>query len=221
MEEILKKLILSLAALGFTCFSHAENIDVTNQPTLGDPNAPVQVVAFLEPKCPDSKRYNNASFPKLKGEYIDTNKVRYSVITTSFLSQSMPAAIALLCVYNQEQKPRADLFFKYLDYIYKVQPPERDNWATTETLQKFVSKASPDIDVNKLKNCVEKETYKNQIEKNTAYGNKLMGHLSTPTIYVNGVKVNNSDETIDYGNLKTAIDNALPKLSDKTKREGL
>lgn len=185
-------------------------LDVTNQPTMGDPKAPVQVVAFLEPKCPDSKRYNNASFPKLQTEFIDTNKIRYTVITTSFLSQSMPAAIALLSTYNQTPTPpHTDLFFKYLEYIYLHQPPERQNWATLETLQSFAVQASSAIDQEQLKKSIQQQTYKAQIEKNTAYGNLLMGRLSTPTIFVNGRKVDNSDETIDYGNLKKAIEKAL------------
>ena len=188
----------------------AEDLDISKHPTIGNPNSNVQVVAFLEPKCPDSKKYSNASFPKLKKDFIDTNKVSYTVITTSFLSQSMPAAMALLCVYNEDaDKPNAGLFFSYLDYIYHHQPPERQNWATIETLQNFAKNVSPSIDRAQLKSCIENGHYRSQIEKNTAYGNQLMGRVSTPTIYVNGVKVENKDDTVDYENLKNAIEQVL------------
>lgn len=184
--------------------------DIVPHPTIGNSSAKIQVVALLEPKCPDSKRYNNDSFPKLKKDFIDTNKVTYTVITTSFLNQSMPAAESLLCVYHQDQtKPNADLFFKYLNYIYKVQPPERENWATTDTLLKYAASASSEIDLKKLKSCIEAKHYKDQIVKNTAYGNKLMGELHTPTIFVNGMQIENKDDTIDYENLKNAINKAL------------
>jgi protein-disulfide isomerase len=125
----------------------------------------------------------------------------------------MPAALALLCVYHQDAaKPQTDLFFSYLDYIYKNQPPEKQNWATTDTLLKFAAAASPSIDLVHLKKCIEGEDYSKQVVKNTALGNKLMGHLTTPTIYVNGVKVeNNKDDTIDYDKIKAAIENALQK----------
>lgn len=210
MKNIMLSILTLLSATFIGSGLNAEKIETSGQPALGDSQAKVQVVAFLEPKCPDSKRYNNASFPKLKSEYIDTKKVRYTVITTSFLSNSMPAAIALLSVYHQDpNKPNSELFFKYLNYIYQNQPPERDNWATLETLQKFAANASPEINLDHLKKSIETEEFKSQIEKNTAYGNKVMGHLSTPTIYVNGVKIENSDETIDYEKLKTAIEQAL------------
>jgi protein-disulfide isomerase len=218
---------LSFLSLLFTCAisaliadqpgeNHVPNqskIDISQQPTIGYPKATVQVVAFLEPKCPDSKRYNNLVYPKFEEAFINTNKVRYTVIPVSFLPHSMPAAIALLCVYNQDpQYPNNDLFFNYLNYIYHNQPPERENWATVENLQKFAAATSPAIQADRLKDCILNEKYRVQIEKNSAYGNKLMeGHLSTPTIFVDGVKVENTDDTINWDNLKKAIEQALQK----------
>lgn len=216
MKNFFLNILAVLAIYPAVSNLQATSLETSMHPTLGDSKAPVEVVVFLEPKCPDSKRYNDASFPKLQKEFIDTNKVRYTAIITSFLPQSMPAAIALLCVYNQDSnKPRNDLFFSYLDYIYKNQPPESENWATIETLQKFAVNASPGIDQNQLKNCIEKGHYSAQVEKNTAYGNQLMGHLSTPTIFVDGVKVENKEDTVDYDNLKDAIQKAL---ADKQKK---
>lgn len=206
----MKLFVLSLVTAAAFSTLNADLLDITSQPTIGNPSAKVQVVAFLEPKCPDSKRYNNTTFPRLKSEYIDTNKIRYTVITTSFLDNSMTAAIALLCVYDQNSpKPNTDLFFKYLDYIYLIQPPERQNWATTETLLKYATNASRLIDQTKLKSCIESKHYQDQVVKNTDYGNKQMGQIHTPTIYVDGVKVENKGETVDYYNLRTAIEKAL------------
>lgn len=214
------KSFCSLLTLLFSTQIYAETTALTiqtdNQPTIGYPKAHVQVVALLEPKCPDSKKYNNNVFPKIEEEFINTNKIRYTVIPVSFLPHSMPASLALLCVYNQDSEyPNADLFFKYLNLIYKEQPPERDDWATVEKLQQFASKTSPAIRLDQLKNCIEKEHFRIDIEKNTAYGNRLMNkHLSTPTIFVDGIKVENKDETIDYDNLRKAILNALEKLKN-------
>lgn len=203
--------ILAIPVFSFSAEIKAENnIDISLQPSMGNMRAPVQVVAFLEPKCPDSKKYYLDSFPKLKRDFIDRNLVHYAVITASFLPQSMPAAIALLCVYNQDPKhPRADLFFKYLDYIYRNQPPEKDNWATIENLQQFALRASSAIDRAKLKMCIEQEHYRAQIEKNTSEGNRIMGRISTPTIFVDGKKVENKDDTVNYDALKKAINDAL------------
>ncbi len=193
--------------------NHTINIDITAQPTMGYPKAKVQVVALLEPKCPDSKKYNDQIYPKLEQEFIHTHKVRYTVIPVSFLPNSMPAAIALLCVYNQDsQHPNKDFFFSYLNYLYKHQPPEKENWATIETMQKFAAATNSAIDVSRLKDCIAKENYRVQVEKNTTYGKQLMqGHLSTPTIFVDGVQLKNTHDTIDWENLKSTIEAALQK----------
>ena len=135
------------------------------------------------------------SLPRLREDYIDKSKVKYTVITTSFLPQSMPAAQALLCVYNQDTK-NPEAFFKYLDYIYANQPPEKENWATIETLLNLATASVPTVDKQQLKECILKGAYIDQIKKNTDYGNQLMGHLSTPTVYVNGTVVNKSDDTV-------------------------
>jgi len=166
-------------------------LNIEGQPTLGYPKAKVHVVIFEEPKCSNCREYNDNIFPKIKKEFIDTNKITYTVIPVSFLPGSMPAAVALLCVYNADPGyPNSEMFFKYLDYIYEHQPSEHIDWATPEKLIEFAKKTSPAITTDKLKKCIEMETYRVQIEKNTAYGKEVMdGLLSTPTIYVNGIEV--------------------------------
>lgn len=194
----------------------ANQMGTLQNPTLGNPQAQVQVVAFLEPKCPDSKQYNNESFPKLQKDFIDTNTISYTVITTSFLPQSMPAAIALLCVYNQNDQKNANLFFKYLGYIYKNQPPKTENWATTETLQKFATKASSEIDQARLKACIESKHYQDQIEKNNDLAHQQMSKLIIPSIFVDGKRIENKESSVDYDSVKKAIQEALQNKKSNT-----
>lgn len=185
-------MLLLVAAIIYTrpTLPPGEKIDTSGQPTIGYPKAKVHVVVFEEPKCPDCKRYNNTIFQQIKKEFIDTNQIRYTVIPVSFLPNSMPAAVALLCAYHQDEEyTNADQYFTLLDYLYANQPPEQEDWATVENLQEMAKKASPAIHLDQLKNCIEQESYRVQIAKNTEYGAKLMnGLLSTPSIYVNGIR---------------------------------
>src|SRR5262245_26924290 len=97
-------------------------LNTTGQPTIGYAKARVHVVVFEEPKCSHCREFNNNIFPTIKKDFIDTNKIRYTVIPVSFLPGSMPAAIATLCVYHENALyPNDELFFKYFDYIYKHQ----------------------------------------------------------------------------------------------------
>ena len=165
-------------------------IETQGQPTLGYEKAPVHVVVFEEPKCSHCRELNNEFFPILKKEFIDTNKVRFTIIPVSFMPGSMPAAVAALCVYYQNAEyPNDELFFKYFDTMYQQQP-ETGDWATARTLVDYAKATSPAIKLNQLQKCVEMETYRVRIEQNTAYAKEIMGGtVATPTIYVNGIMV--------------------------------
>jgi protein-disulfide isomerase len=187
-------LIIAAGVIYYLCSTELPEgiaLETKGQPTIGYPKARVHVVVFEEPKCSNCRTYNNEVFPKIKKEFIDTNKIRYTVIPVSFLPGSMPAAVALLCVYYANPEyPNDEMFIKYFDYIYDYQPDEHTDWATPDKLAEFAEKTSPAIEIGKLKKCIEMEKYRIQIEKNTAYGAEVMGGvISTPTVYVNGIEV--------------------------------
>lgn len=166
-------------------------LNIRGQPTLGKSSAPVQVVIFEEPKCSNCREFNVQVFPKLKKSFIDTDLISYSTIMVSFLPDSMAAANALLSVYMADPLyPNPDLFYTYLDYMYDHQPNEGSNWATRQTLLDFAQEASPAINLHTLEERMDQESYRTKVEKNTHYGMQVMeGHLATPTVYVNGIRV--------------------------------
>ena len=119
----------------------------------------------------------------------------------------MPAAVALLCVYNTNPShPDSQLFFTYLDYLYIHQPDEHIDWVTTEKLIQFAKDASPNIPIDSLEQCIIKKTYQGKIEQNTAYGRRMMGGvIATPTLYVNGVEA----KSISFEEISRLINEAL------------
>ncbi|MCH9626516.1 MAG: Disulfide bond formation protein D [Chlamydiales bacterium] len=189
--------------MGKTELPPAITLKTEGQPTKGYPKARVHLVIFEEPKCSNCREYNADIYPKIKKEFIDTNKITYTVVPVSFLPGSMPAAVALMCVYKANPDyPNDDMFFRYLDYIYAHQPDESSDWATPKALVDFAEKTSPAIKTDKLQKCIDMETYRIQIEKNTQYGAEVMGGvISTPTVYVNGIKV----EEMTYDNISKLI----------------
>ncbi|WP_068467949.1 DsbA family protein [Candidatus Protochlamydia phocaeensis] len=177
------------------------------QPTLGDAEAPVQLIIFEEPKCPDCKQFTTMIFPLLKKDFIDTHQVRYTIIPVSFVPGSMPAAIACLCVFNQKgNRPNHDLFFSYINYLYSHQPSESEDWATPANLEKWAKEAHPAIRIDELKEGLKQGLYRSQVEKNTEAGLALMhGELTTPTLYINGKQV----EQMTYSEISRLINQAL------------
>lgn len=205
--------------IGFTVIFHSQDLSAiilqTNgQPTMGHSKAPVHIVVFEEPKCSECKRFTNTIFPRLKKEFIETNQALFTIIPVSFLPNSMPAAIAWMCVFHQEQpSSQYNLFFKFVDYMYMHQPSESKDWVTTANLLKFAKETSSAIKLDVLKGCLDREAYRNQIEKNTEYGMQLMNEdFGTPSLYINGEEV----KEINYKTLTQMINDALRQKESKS-----
>lgn len=182
-------------------------LETEGQPTIGYAKAKVHVIVFEEPKCSNCKIYNEAISPLIKKNFIDTNKIRYTVIPVSFLPNSMPAVVALLSAYYQDARyPNSELFFTFLDYLYANQPNEYINWATPSTLLEMARKATPEINLVQLQQAIETDKYRKVAIENTEYGKSIMeGSIATPSIYVDGVAA----EDLSYSAIREMIEKAL------------
>lgn len=163
----------------------AVHIATQNQPTLGNSNAPLHIVAFEDLKCSNCMRYNKHVFPKIYTHYIKPGKASYTMITLAFLPGSMPAANAAHCIYDQNH----DAYFQYVKYIYDHQPPEDQNWATVPNLMLFARHVTG-INSDKLAQCIVKSPYTQLFNNNLKLLQSIMKPpVGTPSVYINGVKV--------------------------------
>lgn len=159
----------------------AVKINTKNQPTMGNPNAKVHIVAFEDLKCFNCKRFNNLFFDKIKKRYIDTGKAKYTMINLAFIPGSVPAANAARCLYAQNK----NFFFPFVKYVYKNQPPEDQNWATIPTLMQFANHIKG-VNKKKLAQCMITNRYVDIINNNFKIAQKIMNPIATPSIYING-----------------------------------
>lgn len=180
------------------------NINYAGQPSLGDANAPVKLVEFGDYKCPSCKAFHDTVFKQLKQDYIDTGKVQFSFINYQFLGEdSVTAGIAGESIFKQN--PQA--FWKFYEAIYENQGNEAEKWATPEFLIDLTKKHIPEVNAEQLSKDLNSKAY----EKDVLADNRLAESYqvdSVPTIFVNGVKVENS---LDYDALKKMIDAELQK----------
>ena len=160
-------------------------IDTTGQPTLGNANAKIHIVAFEDLKCANCARFSNTIFPKLKQKYIDTGVANYTMINLAFIPGSLPAANAARCVYMQNHHA----FFDYIAEIYQDQPPENENWATIPALLTFAANVKG-IDTDKLVACLVQNPYDSFMQDNLKIAISVMKQtVATPAIYINGIAV--------------------------------
>lgn len=190
------------------------SLNTFNQPSLGNPNSKVEVVVFQDPLSPESKNFNNAVFPKIKTDFIDTNKIKYIVIPVASEGSS-PIAEALLCTYYQDEKNLSStLFFKFLDYFYANQPAANSD-LTQENVLAMAAKADPSINVEKIKKCMDRNVYFTIIKQNSAEAARVTNSATVkPPLFVNGMKVDSSSVEA----ISKAINDTLTNPPAKTGR---
>lgn len=177
-------------------------IDIQNQPVLGNPKAPVTIVEFGDFKCPSCKQFHDFVYPLLKKEYVDTGKVKFVFRNFQFLGDdSITAANIGKSIYQQQP----DAFWKYYDLIYRHQKDENTVWATPEYILPLVRKNIPEINLNKLNEEAKNQKYKQEIEKENQYARSLQLD-GVPSVFVNGRPI---DNPLDFRQLKNVIEEEL------------
>ncbi|PTM59881.1 DsbA family protein [Desmospora activa] len=175
-----------------------------NQPVLGDPDAPVKIVEFGDYKCPACKGFKDQIYPQLKKDYIDQGKVAFYFINHAFIGEdSITAAMAAEAVFDQDP----DSFWPYFEAIYDNQRNEKIEWATPELLTKLAEENAPKVDPDQLKEDIEQEAHREQLEKDREIVRKAKVK-STPTLFVNGRKVD-AAEAFQYDGLKEIIEEEM------------
>jgi protein-disulfide isomerase len=179
--------------------------------TLGNKDAKVQVVEFIDPQCPICKEFANEVFPTLVQDYIRTGKVLYETRTLDFLDNNFGTTdsnrgaryLNAAGFQNKMQDLQA--------LIYSNQGQEGTGYMTEKWLETLGSKI-PGFDTKKAATDANTAKAKGLIgEANTLF--QKYGGTGTPTVLVgpNGgtlaqIQVNNVTDASQY---KAGIDAAL------------
>lgn len=146
-------------------------------PTFGRESAPVEVVLIEDFQCKNCRAFSQKIIPKLESSYIKPGKVRFTLVPVSFLKGSQMIGNAALEVYKQS--PRQ--FFKYLHAIL-----EHEGEIKKGDLMRLARRMRG-IDLAKLERCIESGCHNQELNKNLAWAQGVMGaQFRTPALYVNG-----------------------------------
>lgn len=174
---------------------------VSTHPEQGNADAPVIVQEFLDYQCPSCQLFHSQLFPGIKEKYIDTGKVKfvyYNFPLSSIHEDAYPAAKFAECSFKESDD---STFLEIQDKLYETMTNGKFDYST---MSKFAS--SIGIGEKSLKNCFDKDQYKNEISADVKYGEK-QGITGTPGFIVNGtVIIGASDE------LAKTIDSELLKI---------
>ena len=170
-----------------------EGFDITNRPTLGDPDAVVTVVELTDYECPFCKRYNQDVLPRILAEYGD--RIRYVAVNFPLIHihpLAFSASMACECAHQQES------FWKYRRELFAS-----ENGLKLDNLLFIADQIG--LDMIKFQTCIESSDIRSIVERDILIAESF-GVTGTPTFFINDKLLVGSRP---FGSFKVLIDSEL------------
>ena len=149
---------------------------------LGPANAAVTITEYASMTCQHCAAFTEQVSPKIKSEYIDTNKIRF--VFREFPLDIKAAAGSMLarCIAKDD----AGKYFAVVDMLFRQQ----NEWVlknTTETLIRIGKQAG--LSQQQVEDCLKDQALLDKIAADQKYAAEVLKVDSTPTFFINGEKV--------------------------------
>ena len=175
-------------------------IDIEKNPTIGLSNAPVHMVLFEDLLCYNCRLFSHNVLPEIKKNYIDTGKVKCTIILLAFMKGSQFPANAALCV----NKTNPGKFYDYMQKLHEFQAEDEKDWESRSNLIQIASDIG-DIDLLQLRLCIRQKSCYDELQRNMEIAKTTMGkNFGTPAVYINGAPLN----SLSYDAIEKEIEKA-------------
>jgi protein-disulfide isomerase len=162
---------------------------------LGDPNSPVTLIEYASMTCPHCAEFQATVFPKLKADYIDTNKIRY--IFREFPLDIKAAAGSMLarCIGKDDPKK----YHAVVDLLFATQ----NTWAAANDTSEQLKKLSKQTGMSDeaFNACLSNQSMLDAIKQGQDQAYEKFKVDSTPTFFVNGTKLKGGATYEDFKKL--------------------
>jgi protein-disulfide isomerase len=168
-----------------------------DDPSLGNPQAPVTLVEFSDFECPFCGQFHK-TLQKIRQTY-SSEQVRFvyrDFPLTEIHEEAEPAAIAAQCVFDQVG---SEGFFEFHDAVFEQQDDLGKELYTT-----LASKIAG-IETTAFEQCLSNPAIAEEVRKDTSDG-EVAGVQGTPTTFVNGIPLRGA---VPFAELKASIDKEL------------
>jgi protein-disulfide isomerase len=188
-----------------------KKIDLSGRPTRGNSKAKVVAVNYDDFECPFCSRMHQTLFPDLLKEYGDRVLFIYKDYPLAEIHPwATHAAVNANCLAAQNQ----DAYWDFADYIHANQKEvntEKNPDAQLAILDRLAVAQGQkhNLDGTKLQACIKAQ--KDDAVKASIHEGDGLGVEATPTMYVNGEKV---DGAIPIAELRAVLDRALVQAGE-------
>ena len=155
--------------------------------SLGNPRAKIQVTEYASLSCPHCGHFNETVFPALKTKYIDTGKVHYTL--KEMLTEPMQVAAA---GFMMARCAGPGKYFTVVDQVFRSQ----SRWTSGNIKPIFQEIAAANgVDEAHFNTCLQDQPGVDAITRRAARASEEDGVTSTPTLIINGKKIENTPQT--------------------------
>jgi len=156
-----------------------KEVSVDDDAILGDKNAPITMIEFVDYECPFCKRFFDETLPQIKKEYIDTGKVKLVMrdLPLDFHQNAHKESQAAECAREQGGNTA---YFKYHDEIFKRTTSNGTGLALD---QLAVIANDLGLSGSILQSCLDSGKYKAEVDKDLADASAY-GATGTPSFFI-------------------------------------
>lgn len=154
-----------------------KDVDIKNEPFIGEENAPVVMAYWFDFQCPFCKRFETETLPTLIEKYVNSGKLKIVFKDFQFLGEdSITAGLAENAVW--ETSPQS--FGAWQKAMYEKQDDENGGWGKKEDIIDL-TRTITGIDADQVSNLMEqkKDVYQKELDEDSIEGRKF-GVSGTP-----------------------------------------
>jgi len=148
------------------------DVDLDDDPVLGDEDAEVTIIEFSDYQCPFCARHVTQTVPQIKENYIDTGKVKliFRDLPLGFHQYAHVAAEASECADDQGK------FWEYHDLLF-------ENAADLSEENLKVLAEDLGLDMDDFNSCLEDGTYEEEVDNDMSDASNY-GITGTPSFLI-------------------------------------
>ena len=145
-------------------------------PIMGNPSATITIVEWGDYQCTFCYKFHQSTLNTIKHDFIETGKVK--LVFKDFPLNGPDSVLAAEAAYCAQDQGK---YWQYHDELYKNWGGERTGWITRDSLDKFATTVS--LDLEKFDKCLDEHRYLERVNQMYEFGREI-GIDATPSFLV-------------------------------------
>lgn len=166
--------------------------------SIGSADAPVTMIEYSSLTCSHCAAFHNETLPSIKRDYVETGKVRIVFWDFPLGNLAMAASMVARC--------SGDNYIPMVNALFQSQ----QSWASSDTPFDAITGIArlSGMSIDDVEDCLDNEELLGALQAKAQEASKVLGVKSTPTFFVEGVKVPGN---LPYEDFQDILNKALAK----------